>query len=110
MIGGVRRTAEIFLFDGDDYESMFAKYGINGIWTDEQLAQHKKIGKMLDKAGIKPAWFDTISKVGDQRLGLDHRRMSNNSIAFIEKPEEEFLDVVFELMQLDGEPKHIWAR
>src|SRR5699024_2770559 len=36
VVGGVRRTAEIFLFDADDYESMFAKYGINGIWDEEQ--------------------------------------------------------------------------
>lgn len=104
IVGGVRRTAQLMLFDADDYEVMLAKYGINGIWTDEQLAQHTKVGKMLDSAGIKPKWFDTINKVGDQRTGLDHRRMSNNSIGFVHKPEEEFLDIVFELMQLEGEP------
>src|SRR6185312_239166 len=31
VVGGVRRTAEIFLMDADDYECIFAKYGINGI-------------------------------------------------------------------------------
>src|SRR5690606_41907097 len=49
VVGGVRRTAEIFLFDPDDYECLFAKYGINGIWDAEQHAQ--VIAKM-EKAGI----------------------------------------------------------
>jgi len=101
---GVRRTAEIFLFDADDYESMFAKYGMNGIWSEDQLEQHKKVGKMLDNLGIKPKWFDDLKKVGDQRLGLDHRRMSNNSIAFTEKPEKGFMDLVFEMVRMEGEP------
>ena len=107
VVGGVRRTAEIFLFDADDYESMLAKYGINGIWTEDQLAQHNKVGAMLDELGIKPAWFDTIQKVGDGRFGLDHRRMSNNSIAFTSKPNRQFLNLVFEIMQLEGEPGFI---
>lgn len=108
VVGGVRRTAEIFLFDADDYESMFAKYGINGIWTEEQLAQHFKLGELLDKEGIKPVWFDEIiQKVGDQRLGFDHRRMSNNSIAFETKPTREQLHIVFELLQGEGEPGFI---
>lgn len=143
----VRRTAEIFLFDADDYESMFAKYGMNGIWTDDQLEQHKKVGKMLEDQNIKPEWFDEVTQhteekfilqeimndlysqlasVGKEqaeginaqiaeaskqlnnlvspRSGLDHRRMSNNSIAFGRKPDESFMDLVFELMQLEGEP------
>ena len=103
VIGGVRRTAEIFLFDEDDYESMFAKYGINGLWTEEQLEQHNKVGAMLEKLNIKPEWFDDLD-IGKRREGLDHRRMSNNSIGFIEKPEKEFMDLVFEIMQAEGEP------
>lgn len=102
-----RRTAEIFLFDADDYESMLAKYGINGIWKEKQLVQHKKVSTMLDKLGIKPKWFDSIQKVGDGRFGLDHRRMSNNSIAFETQPSREFLNLVFEIMQLEGEPEAI---
>jgi len=101
---GVRRTAEIFLFDADDYESMFAKYGMNGIWSEDQLEQHKKVGKMLDNLGIKPKWFDELNSIGDQRLGIDHRRMSNNSIAFTEKPEKEFMNLVFEMVRMEGEP------
>lgn len=100
----VRRTAEIFLFDADDYETMFAKYGMNGIWTEEQLEQHKKVGGMLEGLGIKPVWFDELNGIGKRREGLDHRRMSNNSIAFTSKPESNFMDLVFEMMQLEGEP------
>ncbi|OJF95940.1 ribonucleoside-triphosphate reductase, adenosylcobalamin-dependent [Alkalibacterium sp. 20] len=104
VVGGVRRTAEIFLFDADDQESMFAKYGMNGIWTEEQLEHHKNIGKLLEKADMKPRWFDNLNAVGDRREGLDHRRMSNNSIAFETKPSRDFLHLVFEMMQLEGEP------
>jgi len=107
VVGGVRRTAEIFLFDWDDYESMFAKYGINGIWTEEMLAHHLKLGVMLEKQGIKPVWFDNMNKVGDQRLGFDHRRMSNNSIAFEKQPSKEFIHIVFQMMQGEGEPAFI---
>lgn len=103
----VRRTAEIFLFDADDYESMFAKYGMNGIWTEEQLEQHIKVGKMLDKLGIKPVWFDELGKIGNRREGIDHRRMSNNSIAFTEKPDNKFMDLVFEMMRMEGEPAFV---
>ncbi|WP_019119372.1 ribonucleoside-triphosphate reductase, adenosylcobalamin-dependent [Brevibacillus massiliensis] len=105
VVGGVRRTAEIFLFDPEDYECMFAKYGINGIWTEEQLAHHRRVGELLGSR--KPAWFDTITKVGDGRWGLDHRRMSNNSMAFTSKPSREFLNLVFTIMQLEGEPGFI---
>jgi ribonucleoside-triphosphate reductase (thioredoxin) len=107
VVGGVRRTAEIFLLDADDYECMFAKYGINGIWTEEQLKQHKAVGKLLEKQGIKPTWFDSINKIGDGRFGLDHRRMSNNSIAFTKKPTKDFLNLVFTVMKLEGEPGFI---
>lgn len=147
VVGGVRRTAEIFLFDADDYETMFAKYGINGIWTEDQYKHHLNVGQKLDELGIKPVWFEDftthtrakldkmkienelygklsnakseqereeiqeeLAKVAEltlpanPRVGLDHRRMSNNSIAFVEKPDETFMDMVFEMMQLEGEP------
>lgn len=107
VVGGVRRTAEIFLFDADDYECMLAKYGINGIWTEEQLAQHRKVGEMLAAIGKKPDWFDSIAKIGDGRWRLDHRRMSNNSIAFESKPDRETLNLVFEIMKGEGEPGFI---
>ncbi|EMT54748.1 hypothetical protein I532_04050 [Brevibacillus borstelensis AK1] len=104
VVGGVRRTAEVFLMDADDYECMLAKYGINGLWTEEQLERHRKIGERLGTIGKKPKWFDDIAKIGDGRYGLDHRRMSNNSVWFEEKPSREMLNLVFEIMQLEGEP------
>lgn len=105
VVGGVRRTAEIFLFDHDDYECMLAKYGINGFWTEDQLNHHRRVGELLGEH--KPVWFDTIQNVGDGRVGLDHRRMSNNSIAFTQQPTKPFLNLVFTLMQLEGEPGFI---
>lgn len=105
VVGGVRRTAEIFLFDHDDYECMLAKYGINGFWTEEQLNHHRRVGELLGEH--KPVWFDSIQNVGDGRSGLDHRRMSNNSIAFTKQPTKPFLNLVFTLMQLEGEPGFI---
>ncbi|MED1797678.1 ribonucleoside-triphosphate reductase, adenosylcobalamin-dependent [Brevibacillus porteri] len=105
VVGGVRRTAEIFLFDHDDYECMLAKYGINGFWTEDQLNHHRRVGELLGEH--KPVWFDSIQNVGDGRSGLDHRRMSNNSIAFTKQPTKPFLNLVFTLMQLEGEPGFI---
>ncbi len=104
VVGGVRRTAEIFLFDADDYECLLAKYGINGLWTQDQIKHHKYIGQLLEKKGIKPKWFDNIQKEGDGRFNLDHRRMSNNSVAFEEKPTKDDLHLQFALLQGEGEP------
>lgn len=105
VVGGVRRTAEIFLFDYDDYEVMFAKYGINGFWTDEQMRHHEKVKRYVETIGQKQDWMDQfVIGQGNPRGSLDHRRMSNNSIVFNKKPSKEFLDMVFTFMQLDGEP------
>jgi len=106
VVGGVRRTAEIFLFDADDYESMLAKYGINGIWNVEQ---HEKVINLLRQQGLtKQADFLSSLKTFDaDARPLHHRRMSNNSIAFTTKPSKEFLNLVFEIMQAEGEPGFI---
>jgi ribonucleoside-diphosphate reductase alpha chain/ribonucleoside-triphosphate reductase len=101
VVGGVRRTAEIFLCDDNDWECILAKYGINGIWNMEL---HDEVGHMLDEIGVKPSWFDEISALGDGRFHLNHRRMSNNSIAFEEKPSQKMLDLVFLIMRGEGEP------
>lgn len=103
VIGGVRRTAEIFLFDSDDYESMFAKYGINGIWNVEQ---HEKIIGLVEGLGMnKLANKLAEMKTQDPNVRpLHHRRMSNNSVAFESKPNREQLNLIFELMQSEGEP------
>ena len=86
---------------------MFAKYGINGIWTEDQLKHHKELSEKLNTLGIKPKWFDTLSKIGDGRFNLNHRRMSNNSIAFNRRPQFDFLDLVFDIMRSEGEPGFI---
>lgn len=119
VVGGVRRTAEIFLMDADDYESIFAKYGINGLWSEKQFEQHDKIRDIMVGLGIPvPAWFDEVGQRnydpnvnGDQPFNfgrpLHHRRMSNNSVAFTKQPSRELLNLVFEMMQMEGEPGFI---
>lgn len=117
VVGGVRRTAEIFLFDADDYEVLLAKYGINGFWSEKHFEQHEKVRNLLIKNGIEiPAWFDELCVKsydqqinGDQpynfgRKGIDHRRMSNNSIAFTSKPSKDQMDLIFALLEGEGEP------
>ncbi|CAB4143911.1 RTPR, ribonucleoside-triphosphate reductase, adenosylcobalamin-dependent [uncultured Caudovirales phage] len=101
VVGGVRRTAEIFLCDADDWESILAKYGINGVWNMEQ---HDEIVQKLTEMNVCPAWIHDISTQGDGRFHLNHRRMSNNSIAFEEKPSREMLNLIFTIMQGEGEP------
>jgi ribonucleoside-triphosphate reductase len=125
VVGGVRRTAEIFGIGDDpeiDWETVFAKYGLNGFWKEDHFLQHEKIGRMLDELGIeKPAFWDTVgtrnydSNVnGDLPYNfgrpLHHRRMSNNSIAFTKQPKREILDLIFEMMQLEGEPGFVNLR
>src|SRR5690625_5962259 len=81
VVGGVRRTAEIFLFDADDYESMFAKYGINGIWNEEQ---HRKVIESTRKLGLNKYadYLEGLPLNDPNARPLHHRRMSNNSIAY----------------------------
>lgn len=51
--GGVRRTAEIFLIDGiEDIESVFAKYGLNGFWSEEAFQRHEAIMAEADRLGL----------------------------------------------------------
>ena len=137
VVGGVRRTAEIFICDPDDYESIFAKFGINGIWGQESFDKLDRIEAAAKKAGVPlPEWWESIkvryyqlddgentvmlaSDVEEQPINLvgatlfnpgrpyHHRRMSNNSIGFIDKPSKEYLDFIFEIMQLEGEPGFI---
>jgi ribonucleoside-diphosphate reductase alpha chain/ribonucleoside-triphosphate reductase len=66
-----------------------------------------------------PSWFEDLSvksydaevngsspfHVG--RMGIAHRRLSNNSLSFEEKPSPDFLHLVFLMIQLDGEPGFI---
>lgn len=103
VVGGVRRTAEIFLMDADDYECIFAKYGLNGIWDADKHA--KVIAKTRALGLDKEAQLLEGMALNDPNVRpLHHRRMSNNSIAFETKPSREQLNLVFEMMQAEGEP------
>jgi ribonucleoside-triphosphate reductase (thioredoxin) len=99
-----RRTAEIFLMDSDDYESIFAKYGINGLWDE---AKHKAIIDNVKAVGMTEVanWLKGMAMFDANVRPLHHRRMSNNSVAFTEKPSRELLNLVFTMMQAEGEPK-----
>lgn len=147
VVGGVRRTAEIAIGEEDDWEFVFAKYGINGIWGDEGFEHHEKLRKLMIGHGIPvPAFWDTLAvkwyvikdengkvllkttdveeaKAYATENGIDyypfpcneerplhHRRMSNNSIGFMRKPPQEFLDLLFEIMQREGEPGFVNLR
>lgn len=130
VVGGVRRTAEIFLFDPDDYECMWAKYGINGFWKEADFHRHERLMNYLYEHDIPhPAWMGNIgvrhydeninidfmtgepNREEDGSLapfnfgtGLHHRSMSNNSIAFIDKPSREELEFINLVIQTEGEP------
>jgi ribonucleoside-triphosphate reductase (thioredoxin) len=65
VVGGVRRTAEIYLFSGDpgeiDYESMFMKFGINGIYGEVAFKHLEKVRKEAEKNNIPlPKFFDSL--------------------------------------------------
>lgn len=133
VVGGVRRTAEIFLFDPDDFESLWAKYGVNGFWNEKSFKDHEYLKKYLNDNNIPyPKWFDKIGeRYYDEHINIDfvtkkprrekdgslspynfgtgfyHRAMSNNSIGFIDKPSHKFMDFVFKMMQSEGEPGFI---
>jgi ribonucleoside-triphosphate reductase len=101
VVGGVRRTAEIFLCDADDWESILAKYGINGVWD---MQKHDEVVEKLTEMNVCPEWIHDIAVQGDGRFHLNHRRMSNNSIAFEEKPSREMLNLIYTIMRGEGEP------
>ncbi|AHM55449.1 adenosylcobalamin-dependent ribonucleoside-triphosphate reductase RtpR [Peptoclostridium acidaminophilum DSM 3953] len=81
-VGGVRRAAQMIMFDGDDDECIAAKselYSMNS---------------------------------GELELNADvgHRRMSNNSIFYERRPSDEELDRHFDMIRLSGEPGFINAK
>lgn len=111
VVGGVRRTAEIFLADADDWESILAKYGINGIWDDQRKTakeKHESIMNALEKVlGYIPGWMNDLTLNSAVARPMHHRRMSNNSVGFMEKPSREMLNLLFTIMQNEGEPGFI---
>lgn len=80
--GGVRRTAQISLFDSDDEEVMEAK---------SKLYIQNEEGEWVSNKSI------------------EHRRMSNNSVFFNEKPSREYLHEIFKKIRFTGEPGFINA-
>lgn len=109
VMGNVRRSAEISLFDVSDTEMLFAKYGINGFWTDTHIEQHNAVMRKMEELGMDiPEWMYGFDANGKQpRPGIKHRRLSNNSVGFNKKPSDDFMDLVFLMLQLDGEPGFI---
>jgi ribonucleoside-diphosphate reductase alpha chain/ribonucleoside-triphosphate reductase len=82
VVGGVRRTAEIGLVDTDDQECITAK---NKMYFQDEAGNWKEDKEIL------------------------HRRMSNNSIMYYEKPTREKLHWQMETMRWSGEPAFINA-
>ena len=103
---GVRRTAEIFLMDHDDFESVFAKYGLNGIWDE---AKHKEVIAKAKALGLKDivTMLENLPLFDANARPLHHRRMSNNSVAFIKKPRRKVLNLIYTMMIAEGEPGFI---
>lgn len=103
VVGGVRRTAEIFLMDADDYECIFAKYGLNGIWDADK---HAAVIAKTRAVGLEAQaqFLESLPLSDPNARPLHHRRMSNNSIAFTAQPSREFLNLIFTMMQAEGEP------
>lgn len=79
VVGGVRRTAEIVLFDSDDEECIQAKSNL-----------YKE---------VEGQWIVDTS--------ILHRQMSNNSIYYKEKPTREKLHWQIEKMRYSGEPAFV---
>ena len=112
----VRRTAEIFLADADDWEVILAKYGLNGIWDDGEMVKgewvvtktavekHKAVTDALAKVIDVPEWMLNLPMNDANARPLHHRRMSNNSVGFHTKPSREMLNLLFTIMRNEGEP------
>ena len=82
VVGGVRRTSEIGLFDPNDEDALNAKSNI--YYQDDE-------GNWQENAEIS------------------HRRMSNNSLWFTEKPSRERLSEIFRSIRYSGEPGFVNA-
>ena len=89
--------------DADDYECIFAKYGLNGIWDADK---HAAVIAKTRAVGLEAQaqFLESLPLFDPNARPLHHRRMSNNSIAFTAQPSREFLNLVFTMMQAEGEP------
>lgn len=92
--------------DADDYESIFAKYGINGIWDE---AKHKEVISKAKALGLDDVvkMLESLPLFDVNARPLHHRRMSNNSVAFVEKPRRKVLNLIYTMMIAEGEPGSI---
>lgn len=82
QVGGVRRSAEVCLFDKEDKDVRYAK---------QQIFTQDSEGNFITNTDIL------------------HRTSSNNSILFNEKPSYEELKEIFESIKTTGEPGFISA-
>jgi adenosylcobalamin-dependent ribonucleoside-triphosphate reductase len=111
VVGGVRRTAEIFLFDADDYESMFAKYGLNGLWGDDAFTRHTDIQERMRKLGIEiPSWFEELSikhyDVTYSENGEDKKEIFTDVNLAIDFAKEKGIQDYFPFPYNNGRPYH----
>ncbi len=143
VMGGIGRTAEIFLCGATDFESIFAKYSIHGLWDEKDFIRHDRIEKRMKKLNIPiPEWFQQVGRrrwcvlyqesqckffdtegqaqdfektvshgvvkyPANPGRDLSHRKISNNSIVFVQRPSQEMLELIFEMLQGEGEPGFI---
>lgn len=116
--GGVRRSAQICLFDFDDYEVMFAKYGLNGLYGHKSQDTYnylKDLGHPMPEMEFTYSDdvvdFNTGEKIPfvPGRYHLEHRRMSNNSAVYYKKPERSILHMIRCLLETEGEPGFVNA-
>lgn len=71
VVGGVRRTAEIFLIDGmEDMETIFAKYGLNGFWDEEAFQRHESIMAEADRLGFNVP--ESARRAGERKHGVTY--------------------------------------
>lgn len=85
VVGGVRRTAEIFLIDSiEDMECIFAKYGLNGFWSEEQFQRHEEIMSEAKRLGFRVPL--SAQRVGVRKHGVTY---SDNTPARQFDTEEE---------------------
>ena len=105
VVGGVRRTAEIFLCDVDD-GNVFLPNTVLMEYEDKE--RHINILNKLAELGVAETydirWLNELKLNDANARPLHHRRMSNNSIAFEEKPSREMLNLIFQIIQGEGEP------
>lgn len=118
--GGVRRSAQICLFSPDDNEVLAAKYGLNGLYgykAQQTYEELKSLGFPVPDLDDKWSFSEgVVDNAGNQipfvsgRFHLEHRRMSNNSAVYFNKPTREQLHIIVKLLENEGEPGFINAQ